>query len=286
MRLVLKTGCLSLALLSIAFLAPKVESQARGDDLNTEITKLIREAASRESYDEAGAVILLLERTMSGEKSGLYNITAHIVGKILDEKAKSDYGQAVIPFNSYYQQATLDFARTIKKDGTVIEVSRDATQIKTDPNVKRYTDMRALTFSLPALERGAVFEFQVTINQKIPLMENNWAAIFGFYFDSVGARSIPRIDPVYRSRLILKVPEGEEFIYQVKNAKVLPTIKKESGHMVYTWEVKDLPTVTIEDFMPNIDEIVPLIQLSSIKEWKELDEWASSRFLSRTRMIR
>jgi hypothetical protein len=153
--------------------------------LNPEIAQLIREVPLKQEYTDAGAVILLREGVMSVEKDGLRNITVHVVGKILDDKAASDYGQISVIFNSYYQEAALDFAHTITKDGTIIEVSKDAIQLKTppeQPGVKSYTDNKVLTFSPPALEPGSVFEYQVRIRQKKPIIENKWHTSFDFNY--------------------------------------------------------------------------------------------------------
>jgi tetratricopeptide (TPR) repeat protein len=251
--------------------------------LNPEIAQLIREVPLKQEYTDAGAVILLREGVMSVEKDGLRNITVHVVGKILDDKAASDYGQISVIFNSYYQEAALDFAHTITKDGTIIEVSKDAIQLKTppeQPGVKSYTDNKVLTFSPPALEPGSVFEYQVRIRQKKPIIENKWHTSFDFNYTlhKLSPPYIPRIDPVYKSRFVLKVPEGEKFIYDAERTMVSPANGKEGDFTTYTWEVKDLPAVSIEDYMPSIDRIIPMIKLSSLTEWKEIDTWAGRLF--------
>ena len=50
----------------------------------------------------------------------------------------------------------------------------------------------------------------------------------------MGTARIARIDPVYESRFILKVPEGDEFVYQVNGLTVSPVIKTEGGFSIYT----------------------------------------------------
>ncbi len=119
----------------------------------------------------------------------------------------------------------------------------------------------------------------MTINEKTPIIENRW--VVGSYFHYVRHSGISRIDPVYRSRFILKVPEAEEFVYHMNRLTVSPIIKKEGGFSTYTWEVSDLPAIPIEEAMPPIAEIVPAIHLSSLKGWDEIDGWASGLFLPR-----
>ncbi|MEW6420073.1 MAG: DUF3857 domain-containing protein [Nitrospirota bacterium] len=256
-----------------------LNAQTHSNDLRPDITKLIEEVPLKDTYYEAGAVILLQEMRMTVEKDGLYTETTHIGGKILSDNAASDYGQVSIPYNSYYQEAILDFAYTIKKDGERLEVSKDAVQIKTFPELygaKTYTDVKILTFSLPALEVGSAFEYQVSIRQKMPIITNKWHRSFDLRYThlKLSFPPLPRIDPVFQSKLILKVPEGEEFIYRTKNIDVSSVMRKEGGFLIYTWEARDLPAVPIERNMPPIDHMLSMIQLSSLKDWKEIDQWA------------
>jgi len=275
MKTTINTGYLVIILLSVAMVAPSVEAQAAASNLSSEVAHLIKEAPLKESYREAGAVIFLKEGKMTVKKDGLYNLTIHVVGKILDEKAASDYGQISLYFNSYYEDTILDFARTVKKDGKIIEVSKDATQIKTLPELKKYSDLRLLTFSLPALEVESVFEYQATKKHRLSRIENRWYQ--GFNFNHI-LNGISRIDPVYKSRFILRIPEGEKFTYQLENIEISPTIKKEVGFMTYTWEGANLPAIPIERGMPPFVEKIPGVLVSSLRGWNEVDEWASGLF--------
>ena len=97
---------------------------------NPEIFKLINETRMDSSYIKSGAVILLKESYTKISVDGLSYSTLHVIGKILDKKAKQDYSQIPIFFNSFYSDIAMEFARTIKPDGTIINVSQDAVQIK------------------------------------------------------------------------------------------------------------------------------------------------------------
>ena len=138
------------------------------------------------SYSEkdTGAVILFREAKMIVDDDGLHTISYHIIGQIFDEKAREDYSQIPITYNSYYENLTLDFARTIDKDKSFIDVSEDAIQIKTLPDyfgLNTYTDSKTLAFSLPALKPGKFFEYQVTKKAKLPVIKNYWFESFNFH---------------------------------------------------------------------------------------------------------
>ncbi len=262
------------------------QAQPQEKKIAPEIAQLLATAPARASVEEAGAVILRKDMTMTVAQTGLRKITIHVLGKILNEQARSDYAQIPINYNSYYDDLSLDFAHTIKKDGALLEISKDAVQIKTPPSLtgeKEYSDMRVLVFSLPALEVGCGFEFQATIQDKRPVIANRWFENFYFNFTlfTLLPPFAPRIDPARQSRLEVRVPQGETFQYQTVNVKISPAISQEAGQDLYVWETQDLPAIAVEEGMPGLDEIAPSIALSSLKSWREIDAWASERLLAR-----
>ena len=130
-----KTIYLYVILLILAMVTPLAHAQMTSNKLSPEILQLLAEASSKEEYSKAGAVILLREGKMTLGKNGLYTVTGHIIGKILDEKAASDYSQISIYFNSYYREITLEFAHTIKSNGEVIETSKSPCRSSRSPRL-------------------------------------------------------------------------------------------------------------------------------------------------------
>jgi len=153
-----------------------------------------------------------------------------------------------------------------------MEVSKDALQIKTLPTEKKYSDVRALTFSLPALDVESVFEYQTTTKKTRSLIEKKWFHSFAFNHLLYG---IARIDPVFKSRLTLKVPKGEKFIFQLENTKISHTIKKQKKFVIYSWEVGNIPAMPTEIGMPSFSERITGVRMSSLQAWNEVDAWAS-----------
>ena len=131
------------------------------------ILQLLQEPCSAQAK-ESGAVIYLKESILTVDKNKKTTETFHIVGKILDQKSRLDYAQIPMLFGSYYEEVKVDFARSIQPDGTVLEVYPDAIMIESLPKLNggiQYSDTHALTFSLPGLDVGVAFEYQVTIKK-------------------------------------------------------------------------------------------------------------------------
>lgn len=247
--------------------------------ISPEAKAIIENTTGAES--DTGAVIHLREAEMTVDEGGLFSVTYHVIGQIFDEKAKEDYNQIPVTFNSYYEDLKLDYARTIDSDESFIEVSKDAIQIKTYPDyfgVNTYTDSKIIAFSLPALKPGKFFEYQLTAKMKLHMVANYWFESFGFNYVlySLSDPYYLRIDPVKLSRFTLSVSETESFRAEVINAEIDEEKKIENGMAIYTWELQDLPSFKLESRMPSLYEVMPLITVSSIPDWKIFGDWVYS----------
>ncbi len=105
------------------------------------------------------------------------SLVLRVIGKIYDNRALEDYSHITMQFNSYYDDAILDHARTIRNNVSMIGVNKDAVQIKTTPYINgnsRYTDIKFLTFALPGLEIGSAFEYEIKLVRKKSVIDGEW----------------------------------------------------------------------------------------------------------------
>ncbi len=248
-----------------------------GQAITPEIELLLKETENGVKHSETGAVILTRDAVMKVGPSGEYTYTAHIIGKVLDSTAANQYSNIYFPFNSYYDDLTLDFARSISPEGIIAVTPVNAIQVK-NPGSPGYTDARFLTFAIPALSPGSIFDFQIREKQKVPMIEGAWFCNFNFAYLSLSGR----IDPVHLSKFTLVVPEREKFAYETQNIAVEPTVRREGKLETYCWEIRDLPAVKIERDMPSpFRELTPWLRVSSIKTWHQIQEWAAKKILLR-----
>jgi hypothetical protein len=73
---------------------------------------------------KAGAVIILKEYNSILNDKRENTLVLKVIGKIYDDRALEDYSHITMQFNSYYEDAILDHARTIRSNGSIIEVIR------------------------------------------------------------------------------------------------------------------------------------------------------------------
>ena len=245
---------------------------------------LIKKSTNNIQKNNTGCQILLKEVIYSVDERSQVIISIHVIGKIFESEAREDYSQIAVQYNSYYEDIVLDYARTINKNKEVFNTSNDAIQIKNLPEFGGniiYTDTRLLTFSFPALEIGSIFEYQVTVKQKLPVIENEWYESINFNYLQYNTHipSFIRIDPVIKSRIVVKVPANKQFISKLSDIEIKPELKKENKIDIYIWETTNLPGIKFEIGMPPVFESVPYLSITSIADWKIVNKWAYEKLI-------
>jgi tetratricopeptide (TPR) repeat protein len=275
-------------LLFISFL--RLSAQQPENKIDPETLKLIKETADLKGL-ETGALIILKDYQFTIDEKGLSKLVLRVFGKVYNKQSRSDYSQIPLGYNSYYEEAALDFARVIHNDGTIREVPKDAIQIKTTPDSRggvQYTDNRYLSFALSGLEIGTAFEYQATFIQKVAVIDGEWFDNhwFACMLQNISPPYSPRIDPVISTRYTLRVPKGTEFQYYLSSGSEKPKKKSSNGQDEYVWEFSNLPAIKIEGGMPQLSKLNPVLIISSLKDWTQLDLWASKKLLSKTEITK
>lgn len=259
-----------------------VRAQTPASITDQETLKLIRNADD-EKGKETGALILLKDYILSVNEKGQTKMVIRVIGKIYSNEALDDYSEIPLSYNSYYEQATLNYARVIMPDGIIREVPKDAIQIKTMPENEglQYTDSKYLSFALSGLIKGAAFDYQVTFIQKAPEIDGEWFDDHWFagMLLSLGPPHLPRIDPVLNSRYTLLVPKGAKFQYHLYSAKADPVKEIYGSQDKYQWIFTNLPAIKIETGMPQLNLLNPDLVISSLSDWKQIDRWATGKLL-------
>lgn len=232
-----------------------------------------------------GAVIILKEYSSTLDLKGESTLNIRVVGKIYDNKALDDYSHIPIAYNSYYDEVSLVSARVIRKDNTVTETNKDAVQIKTSPDIygdTRYSDTKFLTFALSGLEIGASFEYRLEIKHKKHVIEGEWFEQYypGGMLQKITPPYIPRIDPVQNAILKLAFPKDLTINYNITVIKNEPDIQIKKDQQVYTWLIKDIPGLSIEASMPEISSLNPVLSVSTLKSWSQVNKWAREKLFT------
>ena len=203
--------------------------------------------AEQKDYPEASAVFLLDDGEFNVGENSIF--TRHIIVRILNE-AGLRYANIEIPFDEGNEVHNIK-GRTIKKDGTVIELQPSDIHEKTlFPDFILYADSKAKVFAMPGVETGSVIEYSYSILYKIPFAPS-W--------------KFQREEPVLLSRITLEVPDFLKYRFLLaarKDFQIDKSISHPAGKVKAIFKAKETTPLKSEPFMPPPSEITSKIYFS------------------------
>jgi tetratricopeptide (TPR) repeat protein len=246
-------------------------SGLRLEDLEINLRKIIQSTPKRELYPQASAFILLADEEIeiTEEDTSIYK--AHFVIKILDERGKKNFSEVVVDYDSTYEKPQLQYARTIKPDGTIIPAGkRHIRDVSKYLNFPLYSNARAMIISMPEITEGATIEYKLNIykNQLI----NKKDCVINYLLQDT--------EPIIKANFSLIIPQGRFMHIKTLNegynnfkANLKPTITNSAGKVKYRWEFKDIPQIIPEPNMPTVVEVNPTILISTFNDWGQIYNW-------------
>lgn len=245
--------------------AAPVVPPARPDDLKT----LIQNAPSALSYPNANKATLLDLADITVRPDGTATTITRQAVKVFNKLAREQESEVKIPYTGGYEKVKVLRARTIRPDGSVVNVRpEDIRDRELNDEQGEYSDARVVSFSMPAVEEGAILDYEYETTQTSSKMPGNFWT--DWYFQS-------GTDPVVLSRLTVTSPKGMRLNDLYKNTSVRPkTVASPDGKLVtQTWEAKNVAPIDIEPMMPPADRVVPAMHLSTVPTWQTVADWYS-----------
>lgn len=239
----------------------------RGGPIDDELTRLIRNIPSEQSYPDADVIYILREKTEEVFENGRTKETLHTVFKVLNERGK-DNANIKIGFNSQIQTTSIIFARTITPEGKIIPLKKNAIKIITPyEKYPAYSDYKRLTFSMPGVTIGSIIEYKVVREQKRPIIEGKFSSNYSFQ----------GYNPALLCRYRIITPKDMDLKYllsnRLKDVQSSPKIIHQGNKKTCVWEYQNIPQVMEEDFMPPFDEVAFGIMVTNMDSWKEFSYW-------------
>ncbi len=240
-------------------------------DISQETYKIINASPSEKEYPQAGALILLSDEKVEITAENTQVSEMHYIVKILNERGKEDFSESHIDYDTTYEKVELEYARTIKPDGTVVDVgTRHIRDVSKYLNFPLYSNAHIYIISFPEITAGAVIEYKVKIYRNQLVNKK----------DFVLAYPVQTSDPVIRADFSLALPKGKSLHIKKLNeeyndfsADLSPKIDELGGRITYRWQFKNIPQVIPESNMPPQVEINPTIILSSFNSWQDIYNW-------------
>ena len=173
-------------------------------------------------------------------------------------------------------------ARTIKPDGTVVQLKSDDFYQSSGmgEGATFYSDKRSVKFTFPAIEKNCIVEYEYTKSKLRPFMTDIW-----YIHDAMPtllnrySLSIPKI------LVVSKVNNGAGWDWNFKtynyaldnpvinDQQVMKDLGKEKE--IYTWTLKNIEPFKVEEMMPPVLDYFGYVKFapSEWKKWKDVSEW-------------
>lgn len=226
--------------------------------------ELIAAYPGDDRFPRDSAVWLLREKQVEVFGNGTYSTTVHEVIKILTPEGAQKFRDRQINYTPDSEKVEIKRAGVIKPSGVELAATQTRETNLYDVWSRLYYSYVARTITMPNLAPGDVIDFEYRVNQT---GGNIFADYFGdtFYF---GERN-----SVLKTRYVLTVPADKTFyIYQSPELPA-PVVHRSGGKVTYVYEMTSLGPVEEEPYMPALEEILPVVQVSTFASWDDLGRW-------------
>ena len=239
--------------------------------ISPQVDKILAAAPSVDAYPQAGAFILYCDERIEVTPQDTQVSYLHYIIKILNERGKESFSETRIEYDSTYERVELEYARTIKPNGEVVEVgSRHIRDVSKYLNFPLYSNVRVYIISFPEITEGASIEYKVKIYDSQLINKK----------DLVLHYTLQTTDPIIAANFTLSVPKDKRLYLKILNdkynkfgANLNPEIKEDTSCLIYNWRFKDIPQIIPESNMPPESQINPAILVSTFSSWQDIYNW-------------
>ncbi len=241
------------------------------ESVSPRTAEILKAAPDPALYPQAGAQILLVDEAIEVTPDNKELSRMHYLVKILNERGKEEFSESHIEYDSTFERVEIKTARTIKPDGTVVDVgSRHIRDVSKYMNFPLYSNARVAIISFPEIAEGAAIEYEVNVYRSELINKK----------DFVLAYPVQSSEPIIRAALTVTVPADKPVAFKVINqqynnfgGRLSPVQRQEGSKKTYSWEFSDIPQVIPEPNMPPMSEINPTILMSTFASWQEIYSW-------------
>jgi transglutaminase-like putative cysteine protease len=240
-------------------------------DISPQANKILTEAPSEDKYPQAGVLILYCDEKIEITPQNTQVSYLHYIIKILNERGKEAFSEIHIDYDSTYEKVELEYARTIKPDGTIAEVgSRHIRDVSEYLNFPLYSNARVYIISFPDLVEGASIEYKLKIYRHQLINKK----------DYITSYPVQASEPIIAENFSIELPKDKVLNIKALNdkyndfgANLKPQIQPQDDRITYSWQFKDIPQIIPESNMPSGTQINPVILISTFSNWQDIYNW-------------
>ncbi|MBC8143075.1 MAG: DUF3857 domain-containing transglutaminase family protein, partial [Armatimonadetes bacterium] len=184
------------------------------------------------------------------------------------DRARTEVGEVRLPYTAGDQTITITFARTIRPDGSVVEVKPDEIHDQAYGDGDMYTDARVKAFSMPALEEGAIVDYQYVIEDKNPYIPGGFWT--GWYFGGLEPRMQSRLTITAPKEMVLRETPRNVQTEGKMNVMTRTKTTVDASTVKYTYEMRGINPLAMEPLMPSPMNYLAQINISTLQNWQDV----------------
>ena len=240
-------------------------------DISPKVGEILAGAPPEAEYPQAGALILYCDEKIEITPQNSQVSYLHYIVKILNERGKEDFSEIQVDYDSTYEKIELEYARTLKPDGSVVEVgSRYIRDVSKYLNFPLYSNVRVYIISFPEITEGSSIEYKLKIHRNQLVNKK----------DFVISYPLQASEPIIQANFSIDLPKEKALHLKILNdrynnfaANLNPKIQEKDNRLIYSWDFKNIPQIIPEANMPTSVQINPALLISTFSSWQEIYDW-------------
>ncbi|MBN1879033.1 DUF3857 domain-containing protein [bacterium] len=195
--------------------------------------------------------------------------------EIIGDKAKHEYGDLRISFDSRFTTVNVELAETWLPDGTVLPIMEGADNELVPPELMEaavYGDLKTRVISFSSAEAGSILHWHTIITTDYPTGSR-------FIWDSL---QLQTDIPIMNLLFSLSYPDILPVKIRLRNCAEQPMVEQRDGWVYQSWQRTDVKPVIEEWSMPHMNDIVPLVMVTCCKDMNHLGQWFHKVFYTET----
>jgi hypothetical protein len=221
------------------------------------VEDIAKSAPSRAKYPDSSAVVVRAGEVFTLAKSGGSTVEYFRALEVFNLTGREKFSDFRIPFDKNSEKVEVILAKTIKGDGTVVDVEPKAINDVTPPELAEadlYANVIHRVLSFSSVDPGAMLAIHFRKdNEKADQVEG----VVFFQTD----------EPIVRKDLKISIPEGRSLRYKIRGLTAELKEDSEEGQKTYHLQAADSPQIKTEADMPPLKEIASRIVFSTFPDW-------------------
>lgn len=211
--------------------------------------EVFKKSPTTKEYPTDNSVILVDNKQRIVYPQGASEERVETIIKVLTQEGIDAWKEYEIPYNSNTQTLEIEKADLLKADGT---------------KTKAETNDNQLVFA--SLQAGDAIHI-------VYRLENYTSGMLAGHFSDRFYFNIGY--PIVSSNYSLLIHKDRQFQYKTHNFSLEPSIKTVDDFKLYSWVKEKTPAIEAEYYMPPLDDVAQLLEVSTMPSWQFIGDWYS-----------